>query len=199
MWIRTSSPCVTLALCVVLTWAATASASIVSISPSGTITKTGTMNFTTGEGTISCPMTLGGTYNGGVSGTLTAAPEPRVNPQIGRITSVTRGTCTGGEITILNRDIPKWEYGHNTREPEKRLQYELPYEILISQNIINQCLYRIGIYYVYNSANGQLTYERTNVLTPTTALFPGVCPASIRVEGLFTVSAGGRSPVMTLA
>jgi len=198
MWIRKSASLWALALCAVLTWTAAASASIVEIQPSGRIVKIGTMNFTTGEGTVSCPMTLGGTYNAGVSGTLTGTPEPRVNPQIGRITSVTRGACSGGEITILNRDIPKWEYGHNVREIEKRLQYELPYEILVSQNIINQCLYRIAIYYIYNSANGQLTIERTDVLTRT-ALFPGFCPASIRVEGTFEVDAGGRSPTVRLS
>jgi hypothetical protein len=195
MLLRKAATLAALALCLWAVSSTAAGASEVILEPAGNITRTGTIALTTPEGTISCAVTMGGTYARASSGTLTASPAPEVNPLIGRASSSVTKRCTNGEITFLN-DPPKYVWARGITS-ERWLMFELPVEILIEQGIY-RCLYRLRVDYEYNSSNGRLTLTGSTVLTRT-PLFPGICPVSIRIEGILTVVAeGGRFPVVSL-
>ena len=196
MYVRKALALAVLALCACAVWVGTAGASEVLIEPAGNITRTGSISVSTGEGTITCNVTMRGSLARSATGTLTAGPSPEFNPLIGRTSTAITKTCMGGELTILNGDPPKYVYAHNITEPEKWLMFELPYEILIEQ-LPYKCLYRMRVDYTYNSRTGTLTLTGTTVLTRT-ALFGGLCPASIRIEGVLTLTTEtGRFPFLS--
>jgi hypothetical protein len=178
-----------LAAVVLLGLAGSAGAATGTISPGGEISATsvGRFTFTSSSGNIECPVTLNGTLATAASGTLSASPNPSVNPRIGDVTSGSVGACNTGRASVLFPSRPTWDIYNHGVEGEIAELYIEHAQFLISAFILANCLIDARVTFDYDEATSIATVKRV-IPHSTTALPLSICPGNPGLVGRFRIT-----------
>lgn len=183
---RTRMLAVLLALVATLSAAASAHAASVILFPATatSLNSLGTPVISTASGGIRCFIDLSVALNTLATGTLTALPDPSVNPLVGTVTGGSATSC--GATVVLLFGTP-WRY--HVREVLPPLSnggaigYLDDVQILFAHGSGWSCLYRLRLLTQQLVPNGLL--DVTGVQTLGATVLSGSCPAMTSFTGSF--------------
>lgn len=182
----------------ILVGATHATASTMTISPSGPINETsiGKATFAVGESRIACNVRFTGTLFSSATGELTSEPNPAVNPQIGTLNPPTVSECAGGVVRVLSGTALAKRVVVGLA-PGRWIMEQLPILVLTEDLSLLKCLYDEAIISLWDTIAGRLVWEITRLLRKTPLSILGC--GELTITGTFSFEeTGGRLPTMTL-
>jgi hypothetical protein len=178
--------CAAVAVVALMAAGGVASAATGTISPGGpfTATSNGRFTFTSGSGNISCNVRLNGELLRSASGTLSATPNPSINPQVGTVRGGSAENCTiFSSATILFPAEPVWRVYNHAISGTRASLYILNAQFDITAFGFVRCLITARTDFTYDSSTARAVVNSITVLR-----LSAECPEEPGLLGEFTIS-----------